>query len=166
MKRDYFLPITIDGKVTVSDPCYEKGTWCQICDLEVLPGEYHPYIEYDEETGRVSVLAIWHEDYEINEAEEFDEDLMPTVGVDSGQAGFFDSEYYDSYCDNDCAKVDTDWYAHICALTIPDEEFDRHGADTFDGRCVVSSSGWGDGGYTCSVKRDEGGCIYALKLTF
>jgi hypothetical protein len=166
MKRDYLSPITIDGKVTVSDPCLENGVWCQICNLEVLPGDYHPYIEYNEETWRVHVLSIWHEDYEIDEDADFDEELMPTVVVDSGQAGFFDSEYFASYCDNDCRKADTPWYAHICALTIPDKEFDRHGADTFDGRCAVSSSGWGDGNYVCSVKRDASGRIYALKLTF
>lgn len=41
------------------------------------------------------------------------------VGVDSGQAGIFDYEYYKKYHsdDNEAEQVDNDWYWRVCEIT-------------------------------------------------
>lgn len=58
--------IKLKETVIVSDPCYKKGTWCQI-KLNVKPGVYNIYPKkldfYDGEDKRNSMLFAVHEDY-------------------------------------------------------------------------------------------------------
>ena len=110
--------IKLGEKVMVSDPCYGLNTWCQGVLTNVLPGIYKCEVEYKDEGDwgiRVSAIEVTHEDYasEIFEPQDFE------VGVDSGQAGIFDYDYYCQYHtdSNDGEHVDDDWYDRVCNKT-------------------------------------------------
>jgi hypothetical protein len=197
--------IKLGEKVMVSDPCYGLNTWCQGVLENVLPGNYECEVEYKDEGVwgiRVAAIEVVHEDDGVCvfEAQDFE------VGVDSGQAGIFDYDYYCQYHTdaNDRKHVDDDWYDRMCDLTLeykenPDyEPFDnnfnglnteevleklrawkkyndnnksrryieRLTANTIDGLGFVSSSGYGDGGYTCYTGKNKDGKINAIRIEF
>lgn len=87
------------------------------------------------------------------------------VGVDSGQAGFFDDAFYQ----NDTVfeelpapgfAIGDLWYRHVCDITLSKMSAGvlPYGA--------VSSSGFGDGGYTCYTHADENGVIDFAFIVF
>lgn len=194
--------IKLGEKVMVSDPCYGLNTWCQGVLENVLPGTYNCNVEYSDEGDwgvRVSAIEVTHEDYayEMFEPEDFE------VGVDSGQAGIFDYDYYCQYHtdSNDREHVDDDWYNRVGDLTlervknpnyerfnwdVPNEpieakikRYDEYEAsekywmylekltaNPIDNLGFVSSSGYGDGGYTCYTSKNKDGKINAIRIEF
>ena len=148
--------IRLGKKVRVSDPCYGTEVWCAGTLDNVKEGLYNVEVEMSDEGtwgNRVKSLTVVHTDYKgllfFNESTRFE------VGVDSGQAGIYDEDYYNKYhTADDC---DDDWYDDICNLTNP--------AGTKDGKCVVSSSGYGDGCYICELVV-EGSEVVAIRITF
>jgi len=87
------------------------------------------------------------------------------VGVDSGQAGFFDDAFYQ----NDTVfeelpapgfAIGDLWYRHVCDITLS-----KMSAGVLP-YGVVSSSGFGDGGYTCYTHADENGVIDFAFIVF
>ena len=155
--------IKLGNKVMVSDPCYGLGTWCQGVLENVLPGNYNCKAEYSDEGAwslRVASIEAVHEDYDgvlCMDMENVD------VGVDSGQAGIFDYDYYAKYHDscNVRPHVDDDWYDRVCDITLSKES-----AGSVDGLGFVSSSGFGDGGYACWTERNKDGYIIAIRVEF
>ena len=110
--------IRLGEKVMVSDPCYGLNTWCQGVLENILPGNYECKVEYKDEGDwgiRVSAIEVTHEDYayETFESQDFE------VGVDSGQAGIFDYDYYCQYHtnSNDREHVNDAWYDRVCDKT-------------------------------------------------
>ena len=110
--------IKLGEKVMVSDPCYGLGTWCQGIIENVLPGNYHCMVKYSDEGDwgiRVAAIEVIHQDARVirYEAQDFE------VGVDSGQAGIFDYEYYAKYhtSSEDRDHVDDGWYDMVCNKT-------------------------------------------------
>lgn len=86
------------GTVRISDPCYEKDTWCAGTVDSVKTGKWlSSIVKYDDsETDwgdRVGELHAYHESKETKEEPEWEE-LGIDVGVDSGQAGIFDEDFY------------------------------------------------------------------------
>lgn len=197
--------ITLGARVMVSDPCYGLGTWCQGVLENVLPGQYDCNVEYSDEGDwgiRVSAIEVSHESYRGKfialDHEDFD------VGVDSGQAGIFDYDYYAKYHMDATERphVNDDWYDMVCDKTYVSvknpnyEKFDwdkyldcdydvMHNAlmeyedsdksqycfHKFDGNTVdnfglVSSSGYGDGGYNCWTAKNEDGKIITIRVEF
>ena len=155
--------IKLGNKVMVSDPCYGLGTWCQGVLENVLPGNYNCKAEYSDEGEwgvRVSAIEVRHVDYD---------DFIPIdmesfeVGVDSGQAGIFDYDYYVRYHDGCDVRphVEDDWYDKVCDITLS-----RESAGNVDGFGFVSSSGFGDGGYACWTAREKNGYIVAIRVEF
>ena len=193
------MKIKLGNKVMVSDPCYGLGTWCQGVLENVLPGTYNCEVEYSDEGDwgtRVAAIEVVHENYDgfiVFDSEDFE------VGVDSGQAGIFDYEYYAKH-HMDCKErphVDDDWYDRVCELTCKSvtnpnyEEFDwgstddlmeryetykrsekcwryiqQLTADQIDELGFVSSSGFGDGSYTCWTARGEDNRIIAIRIEY
>lgn len=136
--------------LTVSDPCYEPGTWCMGHILDVKPGMWEAHIGmcHDKRWGnRVAYLAAYHKN--CPDKKLLTEYSAPfEVGVDSGQAGIFDRAHY-----QDASVVaplpdpidNTDpWYSACCHQTLETEH--RAGVIPYG---VVSRSGMGDGGYSC-----------------
>lgn len=112
--------IALDDKVMVSDPCYGMNTWCQGVVDNVLKGNYKCTVETSDEGEwgrRVSAIEVVHEDY-VKKFLEYSKENFE-VGVDSGQAGIFDYEYYKKYHsdDNEAEQVDNDWYWRVCEIT-------------------------------------------------
>lgn len=193
------MKIKLGNKVMVSDPCYGLDTWCQGVLENVLPGTYNCKVEYSDEGvfgKRVAAIEVVNENCDgiiVFEPEDFE------VGVDSGQAGIFDYEYYAKY-HSDCKErshVDDDWYDRVCELTCRSvvnpnyeefkweatedlmekyEAYKRSGkswrytqqltADQIDELGFVSSSGFGDGSYTCWTARDEDNRIIAIRIEY
>lgn len=112
--------------------------------------------------GRVAYLHIWHESYTAHQAE-LDArggfahyiNCEVDVGVDSGQAGFFDRALYDQAYSNESDQEK--FYEAVCELTLSGKEWGAH-----EGWGVVSSSGWGDGGYDCLTLHDAGKLVAAV----
>lgn len=143
-------------KLTISDPCYERGTWCQGELENVQNGKWAGLALYGKTDwgSRVWELRAVHADYPIDS--KISEKTEIHVGVDSGQAGIFDSM---NFRGGEDAYGDAGWYDECCNAT--------NGANQggiIDGG-VVTSSGFGDGGYDCYVARDNGK-IVAVKVIF
>lgn len=167
--------ITLSDKVRVSDPCYDDDVWCKSMLTGVLPGKYSVEVEHSDEGdwgNRVASLTVVHEDFNhLTNWEDHDE-----IGVDSGQAGIFCES---SYRNDDVAKFivtpEGQWNGHL----IPNENdgdlfYDKMCAFTINGEGgwgsydtgVVTSSGYGDGGYPLEVLRESNGYIVGMKITY
>lgn len=112
--------IALNDKVMVSDPCYGMNTWCQGVVDNVLKGNYKCTVETSDEGefgNRVSAIQVMHEDY-VKKSLEYSKENFE-VGVDSGQAGIFDYEYYKRHHsdDSEIEHVDNNWYWKVCELT-------------------------------------------------
>lgn len=148
------------GKAIVSDPCYDRGTWCAGLLENVLDGSWTGLVLKSDEGNwgkRVAELIAHHDDYPLNRMQ-FKEKTDIDVGVDSGQAGI--------YCDTEFRGGEDDygdggWYDTCCKLTLDTS----HHAGVLPGG-VVSSSGYGDGGYDAFVERNEENQIIGIKLVF
>lgn len=158
--------IKLKDKVYITDPCYDTNTWCQKYLKGVAPGKYICYINVSDENDwghRVSELHVVKESF----LEVFDEDLdklpynnepLPCViGVDSGQCGIFDADYYEEHQpDNDYHNPNS-WYRKVCDLTC--------NAGIIDGLGVATASGYGDGSYPLFIAKEKDK-IVAMKVVF
>lgn len=84
------------------------------------------------------------------------------IGVDSGQAGFIDSESFKELTKN---GTDSDpswnrWYESICEGNC-DEKPGATGAAVQD-KCAFSQTGYGDGSYALFAKRVDGNAVEVL----
>lgn len=83
-----------------TDPCYSKGTWCAVT-FKALPGTWHAQLTRrdDKHSGHCNaILLVAHKNIALssialNKLDKM-EKLKGTIGVDSGQAGFFDKKSY------------------------------------------------------------------------
>lgn len=156
--------IEIGNEVMVSDPCYQPGTWCQGIIKNMKPGQYMvggEVLDCDSWGKRIAKICIIHEAYVYQKDklalnwEDFE------VGVDSGQAGIFDLSYYmQNWVDNQTSEA---WYSRVCDETYADDGFDFN---TLDDKCVVSSSGFGDGSYSCQTGKNENGDVVFVEIDF
>ena len=155
--------IEVDGQVMVSDPCYEPGVWCQGIIKNMLPGSYRVCGEIADCATwgqRVSKIWILHEKYTEAPPNFNEEDFE--VGVDSGQAGIYNLEYYlQQWADK---KTSEEWYGRVCDETYT--ELNGFSFEALDDKCVVSSSGYGDGGYYCRTSRNNDGKIVYVEIDF
>lgn len=144
-----------EGIVDITDPCYDKGTWCRMTS-EVKPGEYTCRVWRHATKGvyngreykdvRVGIIGIYLNDIIPNVK------LMQPIGeigVDTGLAGFFmnkpdyNDEEWGRFCDSLRNGKDA-W--------INDEGF-------------FSSSGYGDGCYGVYAYKQNNE-ITALEIRF
>ena len=191
--------IELGKKVIISDPGYNMDTWCIGILNDVLPGTYKCFYEIIEDNSwgrRIASIEVKNKDYEFYD---FSENLDVEIGVDSGQCGIYDYDYFKQNNQKE------DWYDKICNLTYIEEEnpnyknfyeskyyfdqdiddlkwikyqkyvddeeisrmfFSRFAADTFEDKCLVSSSGYGDGLYDAFVERNNDGKIIGIKIIF
>lgn len=158
------------GEVIISDPCYAIGTWCQGLVRNVKNGTWVADVACLEESGRNAFLVVHHKDYIMPMGTVW-EQLDFDIGVDSGQAGFYDYAGYkkdDSVPNSiknslgfDLNEPGEKFYAYNCDLTLKTE----HDAGVLP-TGVVASSGYGDGSYTISVVKDEDGKVVAMEIIF
>ena len=156
--------ITFGKQVVISDPCYVLDGTLQ-ATYKMKPGKYR--VKVKQQDGRNAILEVIHNDhfrvrwYPTNES----------IGVDSGQAGFFSLETYrnddhlkDVPLIGDMWEPDEregeKWYIKVSDLTLNTPE--SYG--TYD-QGVVSQSGWGDGSYRLEVAK-EGKVNVGLRIIF
>ena len=156
--------VNISGQMTVSDPSYDKGIWCAETLNNVMTGLWsaHILISDEGEWGkRVAAIEARSERYD---GEYFS--YIGDIGVDSGQAGIYDTEHYQDqtiiHGYSDFAKRhDSDqWYGHNCDVTLSDK---RAGVIPFG---CVSRSGFGDGSYGLYAAYDRCEQIVAIQIVF
>lgn len=167
--------ITLSENVRVSDPCYDNDVWCKTRLTDVYPGEYNVEVEKSDEGNwgnRVSRLTVIHKGYIMECADESSWEEHSEIGVDSGQAGIFCESSYrnDEMADrittppNDfkiSGKSEGDlWYEKMCNFTLSENQWGLY--DTG----VVTSSGYGDGGYPLDVVRNDDGQIVGMRITY
>ena len=172
------------GALLLSDPCYNRGTWCAIYDLPATNGKWLTSIkEVDEGMWGNRIAELWA----VNEAWAVNESLVETrnkqgvvlaadhsniqewmdglpwvriegsVSVDSGQAGIFDNNIPVGARDGD---VRTSFYEQVCDLTLGQD-----GWGVWNNQGSVSRSGDGDGGYT-AVGVYEDDKLVAVKIAY
>lgn len=142
--------IELSNEVVISDPCYNEDTWCTAEFDNVKPGTYRCKALLVDEGDwgiRVAELIAVHTDNMkvINK-------LVARVGVDSGQMGIYDNNYFSSTRDNE------EWYENVCQITNED-------AGCLEDKAVVSLSGYGDGMYDVLVAKEKG-IITGFKVKF
>lgn len=153
------------GGLVLSDPCYGLDVWCLKKVDGVKNGAWKFYgIQSDEGIFGKQISAIYavHAD-----AENVSVDLkdIEDLGVDSGQFGIFDVDFYrndsqfadDFMPENDFAKGEEGgrFYGACCDLTLSD----KHGGVLSGGGVV--SSGYGDGCYDGCLYLQEGEIVGA-----
>jgi hypothetical protein len=138
------------GTLRISDPCYDKDTWCAGTVDDCVKGEWEAFIDAHEVDGwgnRVAKLVVKAKGHE---AEEYD--LLPIdVGVDSGQAGVFDEQLF---------KSSEGFYEACCSKTLSSLS-----AGTIE-YGAVSSSGLGDGSYAAFAGKNKAGQVCEIEIDF
>ncbi len=164
MKTKCVGTINLGNKVTVSDPCYESGTWCAVTLNKVLEGEFKCYIKekkYGTWGSRVTEMVAIHNNY-INAVREDNYEYCIDVCVDSGTMSIADTVYYDNTHNND--DYSEEWYQReVCEATCGDDNIDYNIADN---QCFISTSGIGDGQYPVYGAFDSEDRLYAIKVVF
>lgn len=174
-------------KMLVTDPGYEKDEWysklvknCKIGKWNVFVNRNHYTYGKDMKDQRIAALFVVHESVNKNifstiHLEETDDqhaffrwrggwvNLSCDIGVDSGQAGFFD---YDNYGRNDLFRYEgrcgygDKWYSNCCDATLGEA-----GVGIIANCGVNASSGFGDGCYSV-YGHESHGEIDAMVLFF
>jgi len=160
-------PVTFkvdSGRLIVTDPCYTQGTWCSGLLTDVRQGVWEAtalIVDSGDWGGRVAKLMVRHQEHDdLSEPQEL---CGFEVGVDSGQAGFFDFHIYPQGDETgDYGDLST-FYGRACYATLGDDrnEHSQCGG-VVDGHGVATRSGFGDGGYDCYARRDNGEVVAAM----
>jgi len=153
--------VEFSGKVVVSDPCYDLGTWCAQADFPVKPGRYHAYAIYSNEGEygvRVAGLLFCHVSLKQKVPSRGWQEVASSIGVDSGQCGIFDDTIYPQSKDH---PDNEPFYEECCGITLADSQVGILQSQ----KGAVSSSGYGDGCYGLSVVARKGENV-ALMLDY
>ncbi len=163
--------VQLKNTVIVSDPCYKAGIWCSKFLSNVKEGRFKclfRIVDDGEAEKQVSSLIAIHEGFldciDFKNKYQYDSKKIckipycNVIGVDSGQAGIFNYDYYVAHQpDNDWQpdiKGNKSWYRKICDITGSEKL-----GGVIDNNGVVSSSGCGDGPYNCftfyDIKTEE-----------
>ena len=154
-------------KLLVTDPCYERGTWCAGVVKNVRPGTWVGVVRYSDEGlwgTRVRQVEAHYIGSNPSDSgwtmQQFD------VGVDSGQAGIFDEARYPNGEPGEYGDAST-FYGRACEATLgrDDEESTRRRGNVIS-EGVVVSSGYGDGSYVCEAFDGADGKVVAVRITF
>jgi len=157
-----------DGMVDITDPCYDRDTWCRINDAPVKPGKYDCFsVVGDDGWGpRPYRCRIQHESLGGGTVKNFE--CFGAVAVDAGVCGFF--SHKPNYKEDDqwgdvCGRLD----AHNKRADVQDDAYRAYLFHKEDAvmRCEAffTESGMGDGYYEVYAAKKEGE-IVALELRF
>ena len=138
-------------KIDITDPCYDKDTWCRINNYKVVPGTYNcNYTEIDAGNWgkRISLLEIFNKDYKKKNTHK---QSIGYIGVDAGLAGFFNNKKdYD----------DKEW--HEFCKQLKDPKVNVWGIENG----FFSASGYGDGEYEVFAYQTAVGETVGLQIRF
>ena len=165
-------------RMIVSDPCYDKGDVYTGLLKNCRTGQWEAGIDTVKDRHgyeRVRALVVRFQDEKAPQLNDYVKafrarykswkEVPALIGVDSGQAGFFDEAHY-----QDDASIGADvvieheywtrWYNYCCDLTLEGS----HGGVLPNG--AVSGSGLGDGVYGCFAHYARDGVVDAAALIF
>jgi len=173
-KNNFVGVCNFGPSLIATDPCYDRTTVCAAFGIQIKPGPYNCYavIQHEGAWGeRVAEIKILHS---ANSGMAHETLSVYDIGVDSGQAGFFDDSIYphvpEGVDEHEYPEFDyhneNGFYKKACKLTCDENDLDRiqYGIG-FGGKGFVSRSGFGDGGYSLYLYR-EGGEIVGAKIVF
>lgn len=157
----------LDGLVDVTDPCYERDTWCALFDLKVLPGKYNCFIDIanfpweDELYGsgddkRIISLTILHDSYGDSLKDvlpNFCDMEMAEIGVDAGLCGFYNHK--NNFTEDEAWE---NFWQTLNKYEGKDCDVKPNG--------VTVSSGFGDGCYPLYKLLNNNDEIVGLRLDF
>ena len=145
-----------ENKIVVADPSYDFGDFGTLILQDVLEGKYFANVTTAD--NLVTSLNICHSDYK----KIFEKNFAPygEIAVDSGQAGFFDKNYFEKNSDGNFGDINS-FYGLACAITMSPKQ-----AGIIKKFGVVSSSGFGDGFYKVFVSRNDDRKIISAKILF
>lgn len=157
----------ISGSVVISDPCYTLDSWCSY-KVKCQDGQYTASVvkkkvnSWGERIHELEAILST----KLDNCNYWKDVQSADIGVDSGQAGIFDSNFYQN---NEAVKesdfgsepwdCDGPFYSACGSHTLSDKQ-----AGVLSKGCI-SSSGFGDGSYNLQVLEDENG-IYGMKIVF
>ncbi len=155
MRRKRIGRKNFHGSVDITDPGYDKDVFCRINNLPIAEGIYDCVVWYQMEGSNekekqyaysmVGIIGIYRNG-EIPPQKKME--LIGTIGVDAGLAGFFHNK--PDYTDNE-------WGKFIGQLTCGDVWLTEEG--------FFSASGYGDGIYPVYASKSRG-TIDALEIRF
>ena len=154
--------IFFNGKMQVTDPCYSTDVWCTK-QITIKQGEYiAKAVVYDcgDWGKRIGELTINHISCPKKKANR----VYSSIGVDSGQCGFFDYDEYEKVHPKyfvDETEESKKWYDKVCDITLNGDW-----CGLVDDMGVVCSSGYGDGCYNLYTGYNSKGEIVALRLRY
>lgn len=170
LERNYVGQIHLGSVVDITDPCYDKDTWCRM-QAEIKSGTYNCYSYIGESKGwgkRVWINQIVIADDADAAATEEKIRIgrswrtIGSIGVDAGLAGFFDRK--PDFKDDDWQEI-CDWMFDDCTHN-PNNVYESY-IDNFDGKDGFwTESGCGDGVYTVHAIRNNKRQIVALEIRF
>ena len=167
--------IKLGTSVRVSDPCYSDDVWCKTKLTNVKAGDYKVYVEHSDEGGwgnRISKLEVVHTDFLHLRHDHINWEEHSEIGVDSGQAGIFCESSYrnDEVAETinngngirfDNSEDGDKWYEKMCRFTLNNKQ--QWGSYETG---VVTSSGFGDGGYPLDTITTKDGEIVGMRITY
>lgn len=111
------------------------------------------------ETARVCSLVAYHSEYPFDDSRPWIESAID-VGVDSGQAGLFDLDWFKTVSSDNKTEAAKAFYSRACDMTG-----NASGFGVFD-KGIVSQTGYGDGGYTLYSQCNTKGEVIAMKIIY
>jgi len=145
----------VTDKIIVADPCYHYDALGTVTLNNVLTGKYIATAEVI--NNRIASLAISHVNFKNDILES---ESVEYISVDSGQAGFFDLDFFRKNEGGEVGDLDS-FYGLACSITLSPKQ-----AGVIKKRGVISSSGFGDGCYEVLVCKNEVGKIVSASLIF
>lgn len=152
------------GPLRVTDPCYTRGEALEYVIENAAKGEWEA-TTYTYDSGSWGLRIAEFEIVRVNAPMHLDEWAKveeATIGVDSGQAGFFVDSLYPQGETGEFGELDT-FYGRACECTCSHEHPERNAGVVAEG--AVSRAGYGDGCYELYV-RTKGDKVWAAKLVF
>lgn len=159
------------GKLIISDPGYEKGAWCS-ASVNASNGEWtawsvHFAEQYEDNRYFLPIGLVATSSKRSLSRINFNQLLDADIGVDSGQAGIYDSDHFkdDSDVPEDF-ELPYEWMKHNWyALNSTKALADPVNADVIP-YGAVSKSGHGDGLYYVAAKLNSKGEAVAVGIVF
>ena len=149
-----------EDKIVVADPSYDCGDSGTVLLKKVLSGKYFASIKATnlKDCGQiVTSLKICHSDYKNSD---LNFERYGFIAVDSGQAGFFDKNYFVENQGGELGDLNS-FYGLTCSITMSPKQ-----AGTIHKKGVVSSSGFGDGCYNLFVAKNSANKIVSAYIEF
>lgn len=158
--------VNIGTSVVISDPAYEPGSLCSRTINNMVPGEYICSMQTLDSGlfgARVSGIKLTLKGWVKKKAAS--KEMVYEIAADHAMCGFYAREYF--LGKNREGQESTEWrnwYRTVEAVTFSHET--GFGSGVIDGKCFVSSTGYGNGVYNCAVKKDGLGQVFELWLRY